>query len=30
VGAGRPEKPQDGEDRKRYYVPEGYEDLIEH
>ncbi len=30
AGAGRPDKPQDGEDRKRYYVPEGYEDLIEH
>jgi len=21
---------EDGEARKRYYVPEGYEDLIEH
>ncbi len=30
AGPGRQEKPQDGAERKRHYVPEGYEDLIEH
>jgi DnaD/phage-associated family protein len=29
-GRARSEIPEDAEARKRYYVPEGYEDLIEH
>jgi DNA replication protein len=27
---GKGDVPEDAEARKRYYVPEGYEDLIEH
>jgi DnaD/phage-associated family protein len=30
AGRARPEIPADAEARRRYYVPEGYEDLIEH
>jgi DnaD/phage-associated family protein len=30
AGRAKPDVPADAEARKRYYVPEGYEDLIEH
>ncbi len=30
AGRSRTEVPEDAETRKRYYVPEGYEDLVEH